>query len=328
MTANARTAPAPTEIGATATSSSAPRQMTPLAWTLLITLSILWGGSFFFTKVAVAEIGSMEIVFLRVALAAIVLHIVLRLRGLAFPLSWSGFAPFLVMGALNNVVPFTLLTWGQTQIASGLASILNAFTPISTVIILHLFTTTDRATPMKAVGVVLGFCGVAVMIGTAAITGVGDHLLAELACLGATVSYGTSALYGRRFMGTPALVTAAGQLTGSSIILLPILLMSGGLIDLAANWPSTEVVIAMAGLAFLSTALAYLLFFRILSVAGPANVMLVTFLVPVSAILAGVFVLGEQLQPRHWAGIMLIAAALATIDGRLPRRLARALRRN
>ncbi|WP_321344929.1 DMT family transporter [Breoghania sp.] len=319
------TTPTPTASAPTSTANAA-RQMTPLAWALLITLSILWGGSFFFTKIAVAEIGPMEIVFLRIVFAAVTLHVVLRLRGLAFPLTWSGFAPFLVMGAINNVVPFTLLTWGQTQIASGLASILNAFTPISTVIILHLFTTTDRATPMKAVGVVLGFCGVAVMIGTAAITGVGDHVLAELACLGATVSYGASALYGRRFMGTPALVTAAGQLTGSSVILLPIVLLTGGLSDLATNWPSGEVVIAMTGLAFLSTALAYILFFRILSVAGPANVMLVTFLVPVSAILAGVLVLGEVLQPRHWAGIMLIAAALVTIDGRLPRRLARLVR--
>ncbi|MEI2385043.1 DMT family transporter [Breoghania sp. JC706] len=296
---------------------SAP-QMSLANWTMLIALSILWGGSFFFTKVAVAEIAPMEIVFLRVALAALTLHVVLRIRRIPFPATIAGFAPFVVMGLLNNVVPFGLLTWGQTEIASGLAAILNAFTPISTVIILHLFTTTDRATPLKVAGVILGFCGVTVMIGAEAVAGVGDHVVAELACLGATVSYGFSALYARRFRNTPALVTAAGQLTGSSLILIVILLATGG-VGFVDNWPSTPVITSMLGLALLSTALAYILFFRIMAEAGPANVMLVTFLVPVSAILAGALVLGEVLQPRHWAGMALIAAALVTIDGRIPR---------
>ncbi|MDJ0931936.1 DMT family transporter [Breoghania sp.] len=297
-------------------------QMSPATWAMLIFLSILWGGSFFFTKVAVAEIAPMEIVLLRVLIAAIVLHAVLRLKGPAFPTTLSTFTPFLIMGLLNNAVPFGLLTWGQTELASGLAAILNAFTPISTVIILHLFTQTDRATPLKVAGVILGFCGVAVMIGAEAIAGVGDHVVAELACLGATVSYGFSALYGRRFRNTPALVTATGQLTGSSLILLVMVLVTGGA-GFVDNWPSTPVIASMLGLALLSTALAYILFFRILSQAGPANVMLVTFLVPVSAILAGALVLGEVLEPRHWAGMALIAAALVTIDGRIPRLLLR-----
>nr|WP_107990827.1 DMT family transporter [Breoghania corrubedonensis] len=297
-------------------------QMSLANWAMLIALSILWGGSFFFTKVAVAEISPMAIVFLRVALGALALHAVLRLKGIAFPLTIAGFAPFLVMGLINNVVPFGLLTWGQTEIASGLAAILNAFTPISTVIILHLFTTSDRATPLKVAGVVLGFTGVAVMIGVEAVAGVGDHVVAELACLGATVSYGFAALYGRRFRDTPALVTATGQLTGSSLILVVMMLATGGA-GLGDNWPSTPVITSMLALALLSTALAYILFFRILAQAGPANVMLVTFLVPVSAILAGALILGEVLEPRHWAGMALIATALVTIDGRIPRWLMR-----
>lgn len=296
-------------------------QMTLASWLMLLTLSVLWGGSFFFTKVAVAEVPPLTLIFFRVVLAALALHVVLRMRGLAFPLTLAGFAPFLVMGLINNVVPFGLLTWGQTEIASGLASILNAFTPIATVVILHLFTTTDRATPAKVVGVVLGFAGVAVMIGGEALAGVADHVLAELACLGAAVSYGVSALYARRFRDTPALVTAAGQLTGSSLLLLPVVLLTGGLADLAGDWPPAETVAAVLGLALLSTALAYILFFNILRQAGPANVVLVTFLVPVSAILLGALVLGEVLAPRHWAGMALIAAALAVIDGRLVRRL-------
>lgn len=304
-----------------------PSQISLASWVMLIALSILWGGSFFFTKITVAELSPLMVIFSRVILAAITLHVVLRLRGLAFPTTLSGFAPFLVMGLVNNVIPFGLLTWGQTEIASGLASVLNAFTPISTVIILHLFTTTDRATPLKVAGVALGFAGVAVMIGAEAVAGVGDHVVAELACLGATVSYGVAALYARRFRETPALVTAAGQLTGSSLILLPVVLLTGGLSDLATNLPSVEVAAAALGLAFLSTALAYILFFNILRQAGPANVVLVTFLVPVSAILLGALVLGEVLEPRHWAGMALIAAALVVVDGRLPRALAKDRRR-
>lgn len=300
--------------------TTSPR-MTPTSWAMLILLAALWGGSFFFTKVAVAEIPPLTLILYRVAIAALALHVVLRVRGIAFPSKISALAPYLVMGLLNNAVPFTLLTWGQVHIASGLASVLNAFTPISTVIIAHLITDTDKATPQKVTGVVIGLCGVAVMIGPDALGGITENVAAQLACLAATVSYAFAGIYGRRFKGQPALVTAAGQLTGSSAIMLPLVLLTGGAATLVPV--SASATLSVLGLALVSTAFAYILYFRILAQAGPTNVALVTFLVPVSAILLGAMFLGEVLSPRHWAGVALIAMALAAIDGRLVDRLRR-----
>lgn len=294
--------------------TASPR-MTPTSWGLLILLAALWGGSFFFTKIAVPEIPTLTLTLYRVAIAAIALHVVLRLRRLSFPRTPSALGPYLVMGLLNNAVPFTLLAWGQIHIASGLASVLNAFTPISTVIIAHVLTDTDKATPQKITGVLIGLAGVAVMIGPEAFGGITENVTAQLACLAATVSYACAGIYGRRFKGQPALVTAAGQLTGSSAIMLPLVLLTGGTAALVV--PSINVTIAVLALALVSTAFAYILFFRILAQAGPTNVALVTFLVPVSAILLGAIFLGEVLAPRHWLGVALIALALAVIDGRL-----------
>ncbi|AXS42744.1 DMT family transporter [Breoghania sp. L-A4] len=299
--------------------------MTPASWVLLILLSGLWGGSFFFTKIAVAEIPALTLTLARVAIAALALHLVLRLRRIAFPWTRAALAPYVVMGLLNNAVPFTLLAWGQTHIASGLAAVLNAMTPISTVIIAHLLTDTDRATPQKLAGVLIGLGGVAVMIGPEALDGITENVTAQLACLAATVSYACAGIFGRRFRGQPALVTATGQLTGSSILMLPLVLIAGGATTLVP--PSAHVAGSVLALALVSTAFAYILYFRILAQAGPTNVAMVTFLVPVSAIVLGAAFLGEVLEPRHWLGVALIAVALAAIDGRLLERLLERLRR-
>ncbi len=303
---------------------TAPR-MTPASWALLLLLSVLWGGSFFFTRIAVAEIPALTLTLARVAIAAVALHLVLRLRRIAFPWTAAALGPYLVMGLLNNAVPFTLLAWGQIHIASGLAAVLNAVTPISTVIIAHLLTDTDRATPQKLAGVLVGLCGVAVMIGSEALDGVTGNVVAQLACLAATVSYACAAIYGRRFAGQPALVTATGQLTGSSMLMLPLVLVTGSAATLVP--PSAVVAGSVLALALVSTAFAYILYFRILAQAGPTNVALVTFLVPVSAIVLGATFLGEVLEPRHWLGVVLIAVALAAIDGRLLELFLKRLRR-
>lgn len=300
---------------------TASTRMTPTSWGLLILLAILWGGSFFFTKIAVAEIPTLTLIFYRVAIAALALHVVLRLRGVAFPWTLGALGPFVVMGLLNNAVPFTLLAWGQIHIASGLAAVLNAVTPISTVIIAHILTDSDKATPQKIAGVLIGLGGVAVMIGPDAFGGITQNVTAQLACLAATVSYALAAIYGRRFRGQPAMVTAAGQLTGSSAIMAPLVLLTGGAATLVPA--SMTVTAAVVALALVSTAFAYILYFRILAQAGATNAALVTFLVPVSAILLGAAFLGEVLEPRHWLGVALIAAALAAIDGRLIERVRR-----
>ena len=296
--------------------------MPAAAWGMLAVLSLLWGGSFLFIRLAVAEIPTLTVVLARVALAATVLLVVARLSGVEMPRDRRAWRDYLVMGLLNNIVPFVLIVWGQRTIGAGLASILNATTPIFGVIIAHLFTTDDKATRHEAAGVALAFVGVAVLVGLDAFAGFGDHLLAEAACLGAAVSYGFSGLWSRRFRGRPPLTTAAGQLTCSSLVIAPAVLLLDPPWTHAA--PGPVAIGAIVALALLSTAVAYILFFRLTTLVGPTNTMLVTFLIPPSAILLGFLVLDERLAPQHLAGVALIGLGLATVDGRLLRRLGRA----
>jgi len=293
-------------------------------WTLLIVLSLLWGGSFFFIEGALAALPPFTLVLLRVSLAAAALHLFLRIRGLGMPAGRLVWAAFFGMGLLNNAIPFSLIVWGQTQIASGLAAILNATTPLFTVLVAHAATRDERLTGGRLAGVVIGFAGVAVMIGPGALAGLGDDLLAQLACLAAALSYAFAGVFGRRFarLGVKPVQTAAGQVTASSLLLLPLAL----LVDRpwALPLPGPEVWAAVAALALLSTALAYILYFRILATSGATNLLLVTLLIPVTAILLGVAILGERLAAEHIAGMALIALGLAAIDGR-PARAARAL---
>ena len=299
--------------------SSINTAMGARAWVMLIVLSVLWGGSFFFVGVAVADLPPLTIVTLRVGIAAIALWGFALVMGLRPPKSLGVWAAFLGMGLLNNVIPFVFIVWGQTQIASGLASILNAATPIFTVVVASMFLPDERATPLKIVGVVVGFIGVVVMIGLPAIDG-DNSLLAQLAIIAATVSYAFAGVYGRRFkaMTINPMITAAGQVTASALVLAPIALIVDGPLDIAA--PSMRTWGAIVGLAVLSTAVAYVLYFKILESAGATNLLLVTLLVPVSAILLGSLFLNESLEAVHFVGMALIALGLSAIDGRLWRR--------
>lgn len=290
--------------------------MGPAQWTTLVILSILWGGAFFFVEIAVTALPPFTIVLLRVGLAAVALHMYLLSKGSAVPFDVRLWGAFLVMGLINNVVPFSLLVWGQTQIASGLASILNATTPIFTILVAHFLTSDEKMTGGRLAGVLIGFAGVAVMIGPAALAGLGASLLAQLACLGAALSYAFAGSFGRRFarLAVSPAQTAAGQVTASALILLPISMMVDR--PWTLPMPGLEAMASVLALALLSTAVAYILFFRLLASAGATNIMLVTFLVPVSAILLGATILGERLDPEHFAGMTLIGLGLAAIDGR------------
>lgn len=300
--------------------------MTRIEWALLIGLSLLWGGSFFFVGVAVAALPPFTIVALRVGIAAVALHLVLRALGHTIPGGGKVWTAFFAMGFFNNLVPFSLLVWGQTQIASGLAAILNATTPLFAVLIAHWLTVDERLTRGRLAGIVVGFAGVALMLGQEARAGIGDNLPAQLACLAAACSYGFAGVFGRRFrrLGVPPLATAAGQVTASSALLLPLALLVDRPWQLAL--PALPVWAAIAGLGLLSTALAYIIFFRLLASAGAVNLTLVTFLVPPSAILLGVLFLGERLELAHFLGMGLIGLGLAAIDGRPVRSLGRLLR--
>lgn len=296
--------------------STTNRPMTSLEWAMLLALAAVWGGSFFFNGIAVRELPVFTVVVSRVALAAIILLVLLWLRGERMPRGRRVWAAFFGMGLLNNAIPFSLIVWGQQHIASGVASILNASTPLFTVVLAHLLTSDERMTGGKFAGVLIGFVGVAVMIGSDALRDLGVHVVAQFICLAGAVSYAFAGIYGRRFraMGISPMSTATGQVVASSLILLPVMMV----VD--QPWmvpvPSLTAIGALIGVAAISTALAYVLYFRILATAGATNLLLVTFLIPVSAILLGTLFLGEVLLPRHFAGMALIGAGLAAIDGR------------
>lgn len=296
------------------------RPMTSTEWGMLLALSLLWGGSFFFTSVAIKALPPFTIVVLRVGIAALILLAILPFFGLRMPRDSRIWAAFFGMGLLNNVAPFCLIVWGQTHIASGLAAILNATTPLWTVIVAHVVTAEEKMTGNRLAGVVIGLAGVALMIGPEALGGLGSNVTAQLAVLAAAISYAFAAIFGRRFkkMGVEPIVTATGQVTASSLMLLPVCL----LVDRPWTLPMPGLAVwaAIAGIAVLSTALAYILYFRILTSAGATNLALVTFLIPVSAIVLGALVLGERLALKHIAGMALIGLALAAIDGRLFKR--------
>jgi drug/metabolite transporter (DMT)-like permease len=256
--------------------------MGAIEWTLLSALSILWGGSFFFAKVAVAELPPFSVVLARVGLAALALHIVVRAAGGRMPRDRGTWSAFFVMGALNNLVPFSLIVWAQTHVSSGLASILNGATPLFTALLAHWLTADERLSWNRLVGVLLGFVGVTVMIGVDALAGLGLHVVAALAVVAATISYAFAGIFGRRFSGQPPLVTATGQVTATTIMMLPIVAVVDQPWRLEAPQPATWG--AIVGLALLSTALAYVIFFRILATAGATNLLLVTLLIPVSAV--------------------------------------------
>ena len=293
-------------------------------WLMLITLSLLWGGSFFFVGVAVAELPPLTIVTLRVGLAAITLWIIVLFMGLSLPKSPNVWVAFLIMGLLNNVIPFSLIVWGQTHIASGLASVLNATTPLFGVIVVGLLLVDERATAMKLGGVVVGFLGVVMMIGIPSLDSVKQGtILAQIAILGAALSYAFASVFGRRFkaMGLKPIIIAAGQVTGSTALLAPVAFyVDGPLALLGPGSPSIMVWASILTLAVFSTALAYILYFKILASSGATNILLVTLLVPVSAIFLGLLFLNETLQWVNLAGMALIAIGLSAIDGRLWKR--------
>ena len=293
------------------------RSMGPVEWSLLALLSILWGGAFFFVAVAVETLPPLTIVTLRIGIAAVVLYLIMWMTGIEIPAERRLWIAFAGMGLINNVVPFCLIAWGQIYVASGLASILNATTPFFTAIVAHFLTRDEKLTAARLAGIAVAFAGVVAIVGPETLEGVDADALAQLAVLGAALSFAFAAVFGRRFrdMGAAPLVTATGQLTVSTAMLVPLFLAVDRPWSLPA--PGWEAGAAVAGLALLSTALAYIIYFRILATAGATNLLLATLLIPATAVLLGVAVLDERLDLQHFAGMALLACGLAVIDGRV-----------
>ncbi|MBR0692983.1 DMT family transporter [Bradyrhizobium lablabi] len=283
-------------------------------WSLLGLLSVLWGGSFFFNGVILRELPPLTLVLLRVALGAVVLLPLLRGYKIELPRGLSAWAPFFAIGLFNNVLPFSLIVMGQTHISSGLASILNATTPLFTVIVMAA-AGEERLQVRRVAGVIVGLIGVAILHGDAFGFGTKQGI-GILLCLAAAFSYGLAALVARRLPSrVPPLGTATFQMLASAAMMAVV----AGVFDRPwqLHMPGTTTWLAVIGLATLSTALAYIVFFQILQRSGATNVMLVTLLIPVTAILLGYLVLGERISTREVIGALVIGSALIVIDGRV-----------
>ena len=306
-----------------------PRQAAPMfrtqmgrtEWALLLALGLIWGSAFLFIKIAVAHFDPLTYVWLRLSLAAGALTLLLRLTGRSLRLPLAVWAAVGLLALLNNVIPFILFGWGQRHIASGLAAILQATTPIFGVVAAHFLTADEKVTPRRLAGVVVGFAGVALMIGPQLSGDGGSHLTAQLACLVASVLYALSGIFARRFraLGVAPMQLAAAQFVAGAVMLTPVALALGDPITALptslAAWGSVAI------LAIVCSALAYVLFFRLLERAGATNSLLVTLLVPPVAILLGALLLGETFGAAQIGGLLLIGAGLAVIDGRLLSRL-------
>lgn len=289
-------------------------------WGLLGLLALIWASSFLFNKLALRGLPPFTIVALRVSLGAVALWIAAYSAGLRPPAGARVWMEFLLLGLLANAIPFSLIVWGQTHIGAGLASILNATTPFFAVIIANAFLPDEKLTPAKIAGVLVALSGVTVMIGIDALQGVtSGNLLGQIAILGSSLAYGCSSTFARRFRGLPSIITAACQVTASSIWMIPLALIHDQ--PWTLPFPPLESWTAVLVLALLCTGIAYLIYFAILRSAGATNVTLVTFLIPAGAVLLGMVVLGERLELRDLAGMAAIAAGLALIDGRLLRRV-------
>src|SRR5215217_4498472 len=293
------------------------QEMTGREWAILLMLAVIWGGAFMFIGVAVRHVAPLTYVWLRLSIAAIGMLVFLKLKGERLGLPRQVWGSILLLALLNNALPFTLFGWGQTHIASGLASILNATTPIWGVVVAHFLTHDERMSPRKIAGVLLGFGGVATMIGPSLLSSVGTNALAQLACVTASLSYALAAVWARRFrrMGVSPLSVTTGQLSAGALMMLPMSM----LIDQPWTHPFPPLTAwgAIVSLALFCTAFGYVLYFRLIATSGATNALLVTLLVPPVAILLGGLFLNETLAPRDFIGLGLIALGLAAIDGRV-----------
>ncbi len=291
-------------------------------WGLILILSLLWGSAFYLNEIGLRGFPPNTLVLARMGGAALILLAFVWATGRRLPTDRAAWTQLSILGFLNVVLPFILFTWGQTQIDSGLASVLNATTPLWGVIAAHFLTKDEKATPLRLGGVIIGVAGVIVMIGGDAFGGIGGSVIAQLACLAATLCYALATIYSRRIgtAGLDPMTLATGQVVSAAIMMIPIALVTDRPWALPA--PNMDVIGASLALALLSTSLAYILFFRLVALAGATNAMLVTFLMPVVAIALGTVMLDETLTINQIAGIFLIAFGLIALDGRLVPRLA------
>ena len=286
---------------------------------LLAALATVWGGSFFFAEIALREVPPLTITLHRVFWAVPVLLAIVWIKRIKVPVCPRAWLCYLVMGALNNAIPFSLIFWGQTHIDSGLASILNGTTAVFGAVVAGILLVDEPLTPRKILGALTGLLGVAAIMGVDALTHFDPQNLGQIAILGAALSYAFASVWAKRYLSDyPPMMNALGMLVGATLLMMPAVLVLEGPPSFAL---SPDVWASLMAVAILSTALAYLLYFEILIRAGSANLMLVTLLIPPVAVGLGYVFLGERLDGEAWIGFAMIALGLAITDGRLFRHL-------
>jgi drug/metabolite transporter (DMT)-like permease len=291
----------------------APPSLGVRAWVLLLLLSLLWGGSFFFAELALHDMPALLVAWGRVASGALFLLLFLRLAGSELPSGWRRWRRYATMGLLNNALPFSLIFLGQSSIGANAAAILNATTPCFAVLLAHWTAPDERLTARRLGGVTLGAAGVGLLVGLEALSGLETQAGPALLVLLGALSYACAGLYGRRFRGEPPLATACGQVCCSTLWLLPAMLAER---PWSLPAPSLDSLAAVLALGLLSTALAYRLYFRILALAGATNLLLVTLLIPPSAMALSALFLGKPVGLSEAAGFVVIALGLLLLDGR------------
>jgi drug/metabolite transporter (DMT)-like permease len=287
-------------------------------WLRLVALSVLWGGTFLFVSLSLRSIPEFTVVFLRVSLAAAAFWLLMLATGRTMPRDWQTWRGFLMMGLINNAIPFSLITWEQTQVEGGVASIMNAITSFFAVVLAHFLTKDEKLSTRKVAGVLIGLLGAYILLRPELYAGVSMRGLGQIAGLTASMFLALAGIFGKRFRSLSPMQTATGMLTCSSVVMFPVAMVIDRPWNLALDLAAVG---AIAGLVLLSTVLAYLLYFAILRSAGATNLLLVTLLMPVSAHILGAVILGEPLYATSVAGMAFIILGLSIIDGRLLRRL-------
>jgi drug/metabolite transporter (DMT)-like permease len=292
--------------------------MKNLDWIRLVALSVLWGGTFLFVSLSLRSLPEFTVVFLRVSLAAAAFWLLVLATGMTMPRDWQTWRGFLILGLINNAIPFSLITWEQTQVEGGVASIMNAVTSFFAVVLAHFLTKDEKLSARKVAGVLIGLIGAYILLHPELYGGVSMRGLGQIAGLAASMFLALAGIFGKRFKSLSPMQTATGMLTCSSVVMFPVTMVIDRPWNLA---PDLAAVGAIAGLVLLSTVLAYLLYFAVLRSAGATNLLLVTLLMPVSAHILGAVILGEPLYATSAAGMAFIVLGLSIIDGRLLRRL-------
>ncbi|WP_457300201.1 DMT family transporter [Phyllobacterium sp. P5_D12] len=292
------------------TTSTLPAPSLAKEIALLAVLATLWGASYTFIKIGVETIPPVTFIAARTLIAGGLLLAIIKLRGLSLPRDPAIWKRFLIQACINSVVPFTLIAWAELTVNAGLATILNSTTPIFAFLLTVLITRHEAVTGRKLFGVVAGVIGISLIIGLEAFHGVGKEALAQLAIVAATISYAAAAIFGRGFKGLDPMMPAAGSLLCGAVLLIPVSLA----ID--QPWtivPSTDSILALLGLSIFSTALAFVIYFRLIHTLGSVSTTSQAYLRVPIGVGIGVLFLGESLNPTAWIGLVCVIAGVAAM---------------